>query len=142
MIGRPTKRVSVSPTQKQELERLAQLKRRTRSVAFRSQIILQCAQGRSDTEVAKRLRTSNNTVGMWRARFLARGVEGLLDEPRPGAPRQVGDDHVEQLITHTLESTPEGATHWSTRLMASKMGLSQSTVSRVWRAFGLQPHRS
>jgi transposase len=142
MIGRPTKRVSVSVDEEQELERLAKLKRRTRNVAFRAQIVLYCAKGKTDTEVAKLLRTSNNTVGMWRSRFNERGLEGLLDEPRPGAPRKVGDERIEELITRTLETTPEGATHWSTRLMAKKLRLSQSSVSRIWRAFGLKPHRS
>lgn len=142
MIGRPTKRIRVSATEKQELEQFSKLKRKSRSVAFRAQIVLHCAKGKSDTQVAALLRTSNNTVGLWRGRFLARGVEGLLDEPRPGAPRKVGDDRIEELITRTLESTPEGATHWSTRLMARKLALSQSSVSRIWRAFGLKPHRS
>lgn len=141
MIGRPTKRVSLSPEDKLELEQLSKLKRRTRSVAFRAQIVLTCAKGQTDTAVAKVLRTSINTVGMWRGRFLERGVEGLLDEPRAGAPRQLGDERIEEVITRTLETTPEGATHWSTRLMARKLRLSQSTVSRLWRAFGLKPHR-
>ena len=142
MMGRPTKRVSVSSAQKDDLERLAKLKRRTRSVAFRAQIILHCAKGKTDTAVANQLRTSANTVGLWRQRFLERGVEGLLDEPRPGAPRKVGDERIEEVITRTLESAPAGATHWSTRLMAKKLHLSQSTVSRIWRAFGLKPHQS
>jgi transposase len=142
MIGRPAKRVSLNPEEKLALERLSKQKRKTRGAAFRAQIILSCAKGRTDTEVARLLRTSNNTVGMWRGRFLERGVEGLLDEPRAGAPRKVGDERIEEVVTRTLETTPEGATHWSTRLMARKLCLSQSTVSRVWRAFGLKPHRS
>lgn len=142
MIGRPAKRVSLKPEEKLELERLSKQKRKTRGAAFRAQIVLSCAKGRTDTEVARLLRTSNNTVGMWRGRFLERGVEGLLDEPRAGAPRKVGDERIEEVVTRTLETTPEGATHWSTRLMARKLSLSQSTVSRVWRAFGLKPHRS
>ena len=142
MIGRPTKRISVTATEQEELERRSKLKRKRRSVAFRAQIVLHCARGKTDTEVAALLRTSNNTVGMWRGRFLDRGVAGLFDEARPGAPRKVGDERIEELITRTLESTPEGATHWSTRLMARKLALSQSSVSRIWRAFGLKPHRS
>jgi len=142
MTGRPAKRVSLTVTEIQELDRLSKLKRRTRSVAFRAQIILHCAKAKTDTEVARLLRTSNNTVGMWRGRFLQRGIEGLLDEPRPGAPRKIGDERVEEVVTRTLETTPQGATHWSTRLMAKKLGLSQSSVSRIWRAFGLKPHRS
>jgi transposase len=132
----------MTSAQREDLERLAKLKRRTRSVAFRAQIILHCAKGKVDTEVARQLRTSGNTVGLWRGRFLERGVEGLLDDPRPGAPRKIGDERIEEVITRTLESTPQGATHWSTRLMAKKLHLSQSTVSRIWRAFGLKPHQS
>lgn len=142
MSGRPTKRVSLTTTEKEELERLSKLKRRARSVAFRAQIILHCAKAKTDTEVARVLRTSNNTVGMWRGRFLQRRIDGLLDDPRPGAPRKIGDQRVEQVVTQTLETAPRGATHWSTRLMAKKLGLSQSSVSRIWRAFGLKPHRS
>lgn len=142
MIGRPTKRVSIEAEQKKELEVLARQKRRTRSVAFRAQIILKCAEGRSDSEVAGLLRTSNSTVGFWRVRFLERGVDGLFDEPRVGAPRQMDDAKIEEVVTKTLQSAPEGATHWSTRLLAKKLKLSQSSISRIWRAFGLKPHRS
>lgn len=142
MMGRPTKRVCINPEEKKELERLARQKRRTRSVAFRAQIVLKCSEGYNDGQVAACLRTSNSTVGLWRQRFLARGVEGLFDEPRVGAPRQMDDQRIEEVVTKTLETTPEGATHWSTRLMAKKLKLSQSSVSRIWRAFGLKPHRS
>lgn len=142
MIGRPTPRVCIDAEEKKELERLARQKRRTRSVAFRAQIVLKCSEGHNDGEVAALLRTSNSTVGLWRKRFLARGVDGLLDEPRVGAPRQMDDQRIEDVVTKTLETTPEGATHWSTRLLARKLQLSQSSVSRIWRAFGLKPHRS
>jgi transposase len=106
------------------------------------QIILKCGEDRSDSEVAGLLRTSNSTVGLWRKRFLERGVEGLLDEPRAGAPRQMDDKRIEEVVTKTLETTPGGGSHWSRRLMARKLNLSQSSVSRIWRAFGLKPHRS
>lgn len=142
MIGRPTKRASVTAEQKKELEHLARQKRKRRSVAFRAQIILKCAEDRTDSEVAGLLHTSNSTVGLWRKRFLERGVDGLFDEPRAGAPRQINDQRIEEVVTKTLETTPEGATHWSTRLLAKKLNLSQSSVSRIWRAFGLKPHRS
>jgi transposase len=142
MRGRPTKRISLKEEERRELERLARQKRRTRSVAFRAEIILKCGEGRTDSAVARRLRTSNSTVGLWRERYLSRGVDGLFDEARSGAPRRVGDDRIEEVVTKTLETTPPGATHWSTRLMAKKLSLSQSTVSRIWRAFGLKPHRS
>src|SRR5215210_5886096 len=142
MIGRPTKRISIEAAQREELERLARQKRKSRSVAFRAQIILRSAQGGSDLEVAKSLRTSNSTVGFWRKRFIDRGLAGLFDEPRVGAPRQIEDEQIEEVVTKTLEMAPEGATHWSTRLLARKLQLSQSSISRIWRAFGLKPHRS
>ncbi len=109
---------------------------------MRSQIVLECASGDSNKEVAARLSVSAATVGKWRRRFLADRLDGLVDEPRSGRPRTVGDDRVEDVIVKTLETVPpDGGTHWSTRQMAAKTGLSQSTISRVWRAFGLQPHR-
>jgi hypothetical protein len=91
--------------------------------------------------VARKFRITPQTVGKWRQRFLDRRLDGLLDEPRPGAPRQVGDAQIERVVRLTLESAPVDATHWSSRAMAKRSGLSQSTISRIWRAFGLQPHR-
>ena len=114
----------------------------SQALASRSRIILACAQGVSNREVAERCRVTPQTVGKWRGRFLARRLDGLLDEPRPGAPRKVDDAKIEQLIAATLNERPREATHWSTRLLAKKLRVSQSTVSRVWRAFGLQPHRT
>lgn len=96
----------------------------------------------TSSAVATKLRTSNQTVCLWRKRFLDRRLEGLLDEPRPGRPRQIGDDQIEEVVIKTLETTPKGATHWSTRQMADNVGLSRTTIGRVWRAFGLQPHRT
>jgi transposase len=142
MKGRPTKRISLEATQREELEQLARQKRKSRSVAFRARIVLHSAEGRFDVEVAKTLRTSNSTVGFWRKRFLEGGVDGLFDEPRVGAPRQIDDEEIEKVVTATLEKSPTGATHWSTRLLAKKLNLSQSSISRIWRAFGLKPHRS
>ena len=92
--------------------------------------------------MAKKLRVSPQMVGRWRARFVTRRVDGLLDEPRPGAPRTITDDTVETVIVRTLETTPDGATHWSTRTLAKATGLSHGTIARIWRAFGLQPHRT
>ena len=101
-----------------------------------------CAVGRDNKTVAKRLRLSPATVGKWRARFVRDRVDGLLDEPRPGAPRTVTDAQVERVVMETLETTPRGATHWSTRSLARATGLSRMTISRIWHAFGLRPHRS
>jgi len=141
--GRPKKcELEVSEAQRAELERLAQQSRRSRSVAFRARIVLECGRGLSNAAVAAKLRTTGFTVGFWRNRFIAEGIAGLGDEPRPGAPRQIGDDKIEEVVRLTLEKTPKGATHWSSRGLAARSGLSQSTISRIWRAFGLKPHRT
>jgi transposase len=109
---------------------------------LRCRIILACAEGASNKEVAARLGSTPHAVGRWRSRFVQYRIAGLGDMPRPGGPRTVTDEQVAAVVTKTLESTPKNATHWSTRSMAKEMGLSQSSVSRIWRAFGLQPHRS
>src|SRR6201982_2339268 len=141
--GRPKKHeLVVNNAQRAELERMARQSRSARSVAFRARIVLECAGGASNAAVAVKLRTTGSTVGLWRNRFIIEGVVGLVDEPRPGAPREIGDEKVEQVVRLTLEKTPKGVTHWSSRMLASKTGLSQSTISRVWRAFGLKPHRT
>jgi transposase len=129
----------------QETEQLLEWTRRhktSQALALRARIVLACAQGHNNCEVARDCRVYRQTVGKWRGRFVERRLDGLLDEPRPGAPRKHGDAKIERLIAMTLNERPAEATHWSTRLMARKLKLSQSTVSRVWRAFGLQPHRS
>ena len=104
-------------------------------------MVLACAEGLDNQAAAKKLRCSKGMVGKWRDRFLKARLEGLYDEPRPGAPRQIGDDQIEQIVIQTLESTPRGQTHWSTRELAKASGLSRMTISRIWRAFGLQPQR-
>ena len=129
----------------EERERLASLSRRRTSaqaIAMRSRIILAAAEGRSNLEVADTLSISRLTVGKWRSRFLARRLDGLFDEPRPGAPRKITDADVERVVTKVLETTPKNATHWSTRSLAKETGMSQSAVSRIFRAFALQPHRA
>jgi len=113
----------------------------SQALALRARIILECATGADNKAVAGRLDVCAATVGKWRRRFIERGVDGLFDEPRSGAPRTISDEDVERVITLTLETTPKDATHWSTRSMAARVGMSQPTVSRIWRAFGLQPHR-
>ena len=120
---------------------MARRSRSSRHLAFRAKVILQCAE-KTGSAVAQDLHTTNATVGKWRRRFVEQRTEGLYDEPRPGAPRKISDDKIEEVVTKTLESTPRGRTHWSTRSMAKHIGLSHSTIGRVWRAFGLQPHRS
>src|SRR5260370_12666149 len=141
--GRPKKQVLELPDDEREaLERLTARPRSARTLAFRAKIILRCAEGGADTDVAADRRTHRMTVGKWRKRFIAQRLDGLDDEPRPGAERQIGDDEIESVVTQTLESTPKGCTHWSTRSMAKSVGLSHSTIGRIWRAFGLQPHRT
>ena len=110
-------------------------------MALRSRIVLAAAEGLKNTEIAERVGVTRPVVTKWRNRFAEDRLEGLLDEPRPGRPRTVTDAQVEEVIVKTLETTPKDATHWSTRSMASEVGLTQSAVHRVWRAFGLQPHR-
>jgi transposase len=111
------------------------------ALAQRSRIVLCAAEGLKNTEIAERLAISRATAAVWRARFVAERLDGLVDEQRPGRPRTISDAAVEEVIVRTLETTPKDATHWSTRSMAAQVGLSQTAVSRIWRAFGLQPHR-
>ena len=132
--------VVLSDDERKTLERWALRPKSSQALALRCRIVLECARGGHNTEVAERIGVDRMTVGKWRRRFLAERLDGLHDEPRPGAPRTVGDDDVEAVIVKTLEETPIDATHWSTRSMAKATGMSQSAVSRIWRAFGLKPH--
>lgn len=142
ITGRPKSVLQLSPSERSTLESWTRRRTTAQALALRAQIVLLCAQGRFNTEVAEELGVTHQTVGRWRRRFVARRLDGLLDEPRPGAPRRVSDSQIEALIVKTLETQPRDATHWSTRSMAKAIGVSQSMVSRVWRAFALQPHRS
>jgi transposase len=141
-IGRRKSELILTDLEREELLRLSRRSRSAPNVAFRAKIVLRCVELKSNTAVARALRTSNATVGKWRERFVNRRVDGLFDEPRPGAPRSIGDDRIEEVVTKTLETTPPGRTHWSTRSMAKHLGLSHSTIGRIWRAFGLAPHRT
>jgi transposase len=123
-------------------EGCTQRRKTAQAVALRARIVLGCAAGLSNQAVAARERVTPPTVGKWRRRFAERGLDGLLDEPRPGVPRTIDDAKVESVIVQTVESRPPGATHWSTRSMARHSGISTSIVGRIWRAFGLQPHRA
>jgi transposase len=128
-----------------EHERLLAFTRRGKTaqrLAMRARIVLRCAEGRDNQQVAGDLNVSRLTVGKWRRRFLEKRLNGLLDEARPGAPRKITDAKVEQIVVATLESTPQGATHWSTRQMARQMGVGRTRVSEIWQAFRLKPHRS
>ena len=141
-IGRPKAVLVLTAEERRALESLAHRSRSAPALARRARLVLACAEGHDNGVVARRLRMSPATVCKWRARFVAKRVNGLFDEPRPGAPRQIDDTAIEAVIVRTLETTPRGATHWSTREMAKATGFSHMTISRVWRAFGLQPHRT
>jgi transposase len=122
------------------LERWARRRTSSQALAERCRIVLACASGAGNSEVAQDLGVARSTVIKWRSRFVARRLEGLVDEPRPGAPRKLTDEHIERVIVTTLETTPTDATHWSTRSLARALGMNQTAVSRIWRAFGLKPH--
>ncbi|MCA1701279.1 MAG: IS630 family transposase [Actinobacteria bacterium] len=134
--------IELSDGEREALQRWARRRRSAAGLAQRSRIVLACAQGETNTAVATRVGVSVPTVRRWRSRFAERRLDGLLDEPRPGQPRKISDDQVEEVIVKTLETAPpDGGTHWSTRQMAAAVGLNQTAVSRIWRAFSLQPHR-
>jgi transposase len=138
--GRPKKELVVSDTDREVLERWTRRAKTAQHLALRARIVLACAGGQSNAAVARHLNTTGATVGKWRERFRRCGVDGLSDEPRPGAPRTINDAKVEEIVVKTLESKPENATQWSTRLMAKETAVSQNTVIRIWHAFGLKPH--
>src|SRR5215475_453900 len=139
--GRPVAKIELSAEAAGILEGYTHRRKTAQALALRARIVLGCASGLSNKAVAARERVTVQTVGKWRRRFVERGIDGLLDEPRPGVPRKIDDAKVESVIVQTLESQPRGATHWSTRSMARHSGISTSSVGRIWRAFGLQPHR-
>jgi len=124
------------------LEGYVRRRKTAQVLAMRSRIVLLASEGMPNKTIAAKLGTSRSTVMTWRKRFVACRLDGLHDEPRPGAPRSITDSDVERVITITLEEKPRGATHWSTRLLAKQSGISHSSVGRIWRAFGLAPHRS
>jgi transposase len=132
--------VVLTDDERQTLQRWARRHTSAQALALRCRIVLACAEGGSNVEVADRLGVSRSTVTKWRTRFVADRLDGLHDEPRPGGPRSISDDDVERVIVMTLEETPRDATHWSTRSMAQATGMSQSAISRIWRAFALKPH--
>jgi transposase len=141
MRGRPKAELVLSDDEREQLVALTLRRKTAQALALRARIVLACADGIDNKSVASRQRVTPQTVSKWRCRFVEHRLDGLLDAPRPGAPRTIEDTQVDAVIAKTLEAVPEGATHWSTRLMAKETGLSQTAVSRIWRAFGLQPHR-
>ena len=140
--GRPIPELILSDAEREVLQNWARRPKSAQALALRARMILRCAEGLTNTQVAGLVQVRIATVGKWRQRFVERRLDGLLDEPRPGAPRKVSDADVERALAMTLESTPRDATHWSTRSLAKESGLSRSTIGRIWRAFALPPHRS
>ncbi len=128
--------VTLTDEERETLVRWSRRAKSSQALALRCRIVLGCAEGKSNQDVAAELGIWPQTVGKWRNRFVARRLEGLVDEPRPGAPRRITDERVEEVIVKTLEATPADATHWSRASMAAESGLSKSTVGRVWKAFG------
>jgi transposase len=133
--------VELSDDERSQLMAWSRRAKSANALAMRSRIVLAAAEGLGNTAIAAKLDIDVKSARKWRSRFVAERLDGLLDEPRPGRPRTVADEQVEAVITRTLETTPSDATHWSTRSLAAELGMSQSAVSRIWRAFGLQPHR-
>jgi transposase len=141
--GRPTVAITLSAVERDTLQRWARRHSSSQALALRSKIVLACAVGdRTHVQIAEDLGCNPATVGKWRHRFAAKGVDGLADAPRPGAERRIGDDVVEAIVVETLETAPPDATHWSTRGLAARHGISHTTVREIWRAFGLKPWRA
>lgn len=141
-MGRPLDSFQMTAEDREQLRAWTRRPRTAQALAMRSRIVLLSGEGRSNTEIAGMLLTTKQTVGKWRKRFLEQGLDGLLDEPRPGTPRKLSDKDVERVLALTLESRPEAATHWSTREMAKVSGFSRASIHRIWQAFSLAPHRA
>ncbi len=139
--GRVAVTVELSEVERRELESLTRRRTTAQGLARRARIVLLAADGFENKKIASKLGATEDTVGKWRRRFAERRLDGLYDEPRPGAPRQIADDEIAEVIRLTLEETPPDRTHWSLRSMASAVGHAPSTIHRIWQAFGLQPHR-
>src|SRR3954466_2854889 len=133
--------IELTADERVSLESWTRRRTSAQALALRARIVLLAAEGRNNSEIAERLDVARNTVAKWRSRFAAHRLDGLTDEPRPGQPRKISDAKVEEVIVTTLEASPKDATHWSTRSMAAEVGLNQTAVHRIWKAFGLQPHR-
>ena len=142
VMGRPKAKLVLTPMERSALEQHARGRRVAQGLGLRARIVLRCAVVEANCDVAEELGVSEHTVSKWRKRFVERRLDGLLDEPRVGGPRKIGDALIERAVRATLDRRPKGATQWSTRLLSEELGISHASVHRIWRAFGLQPHRS
>src|SRR5438128_9444662 len=140
--GRPKAELVLTVEERAQLQRWARRRKSAQALALRARIVLACADGWSNRDVAAREGVSQPTVGKWRSRFVQLRLDGLADDPRPGRPPSITAEQVEDVVVATLESTPANATHWSRAKMAQRSGLSRSSVGRIWRAFELKPHRA
>lgn len=140
-MGRPAAKIALTPTAEGELQSFARSRSLPSAVVQRARIVLACAEGKANQDIATQMHLTTATVSKWRNRFARQGLMGLYDEPRSGAPRSISDEQVAQLIRQTLQTKPAKGTHWSCRSMAEDTGLSKSTIQRVWSTFGVQPHR-
>ncbi|GAA4550640.1 hypothetical protein GCM10023175_41050 [Pseudonocardia xishanensis] len=139
--GRPKAELILTAQEREQLGRWAWRRKSSQALALRSRIVLACGDGMMNKDVAALVGCSAPTVTKWRSRFVAHRLDGLVDDPRPGRPATVTAEQVKDVVVATLESTPRNATHWSRAKMAKRSGLSRSTIARIWKAFGLQPHR-
>jgi transcriptional regulator with XRE-family HTH domain len=140
--GRPKEALALTVEEREQLTRWERRRKSSQALALRSRIVLQCAEGVANKEVAEAVGVTPSTVGKWRRRFCGLRLDGLSDDPRPGRPATITTEQVEEVLVATLESTPENATHWSRAKMAKRSGLSKSTIGRIWRTFELKPHRT
>lgn len=138
--GRPKAVLELTDTEREQLVRWERRRKSSQALALRSRIVLKCAEGLANKQVAEAVGVTPVTVGKWRSRFCELRLDGLSDDPRPGRPASITTDQVEEVLVATLEATPENATHWSRASMAKRSGLSKSTIGRIWRTFELKPH--
>ncbi len=139
-MGRTASTIKLSEREREKLELMASRPKSSQREALRARVILTCAEGKMNKDVAVKLGITSQTVGKWRERFAADRLDGLVDAPRSGPPRTISDQKVEEILTKTLEGTPKERTHWSRRTMAKEVGVGQDTVGRIWRTFGVKPH--
>src|SRR5215471_4118203 len=141
-MGRPKAKLVLSEAERETLEQLRRRRSIGAAMSLRASIVMLCAAGQDSVDVAEALSITEQTVGKWRRRFLERRLDGLFDEPRVGRPRTLSDEDIQRVVDTTLHEKPRASTQWSTRTLAKKLNLTRDAVQRVWRAFGLQPHRT